>query len=140
MTGLITADELASRLVALFVDGGPMGVPHTTRDRQIMMMAAALTLVRGREYSEFEINGALSEWLAVVAPRLDVDVVTLRRMLVDDRFLERDELSATYTLGTPLHAALFDAGVDTLEVWTVIDEARRGITKRRAAARGGGAP
>ena len=134
-TGVVSASEFADRLVALFVKGGPMGVPRKTRDRQIMMKSAALTLDRDREYSEFEINEALKGWLTVVAPKLEVDHVSLRRMMVDDRYLERDDYGAVYKIGTPREAALFAVEIDAIEVWKVIDEARRGITERRAAAR-----
>jgi len=132
---VIDAQAFAARLVALFVKGGPLAIPRARRDQLILLKAIALTLKPQHEYSEFEINAAIQEWLAVVAPRVEADHVTLRRMLVDEGFLARDGYGAIYQLSEPREASRFAAEVDSIDVWRIIDEARREVAGRRAARR-----
>jgi hypothetical protein len=67
-----------------------------------------------RTYSERQINALLEAWKRDIAPAIETDHVTLRRLLVDRGQLERSTDGRAYRVGFPPAAAVFD-----LEVWDV---------------------
>ena len=80
---MISAEEFVERLCLLGADRGPRGFPRKRRDRQILMKSVLMLLDSARSYSEAEINDAIRAWSRSVAPAIDTDHVTVRRLLVD---------------------------------------------------------
>jgi hypothetical protein len=117
---LISLDEFVERLIKIGADRGPRGLPRRGRDRQILMKSILLTLDSGRTYTEPEINELLRAWNAEVAPAIQTDHVTVRRMLVDYGHLERTADGGAYRVGFPARALAFDLEVEDLDVRATI--------------------
>jgi hypothetical protein len=111
---VITLDEFVERLCRLGADRGPRGFPRKPRDRAILMKSIVMLLDSDRTYSERQINALLEAWKRDIAPAIETDHVTLRRLLVDRGQLERSADGRAYRVGFPPAAAVFD-----LEVWDV---------------------
>ena len=71
-------------------------------------------------YTEPEINERLRAWNAEVAPAIQTDHVTVRRMLVDYGHLERTADGGAYRVGFPARALAFDLEVEDLDVRATI--------------------
>lgn len=99
MTGTISRNEFEDRLIAICI-GGSSGLPRRLRDRHIILASATLWMAPGAVYTEPEINEGLSRWLDSGCPSLDLDVTTLRRELVDHRYLDRDDSGSHYSAGS----------------------------------------
>jgi len=95
----------------------------------VMLMDSSLT------YSEKEVNQVLQGWAREVAPAIDSDHVTLRRLLVDYGLLERTADGRKYRVGFPPRPMAFDLEVDDIDVRTTIavylDHAERQRRQRR---------
>ena len=117
---MIEVDEFVERLCLLGADRGPRRFPRRTRDRQILMKSIVMLLDSSRTYSEPEINERLRDWCRDVAPAIDTDHVTLRRLLVDHGQLERSADGRAYRVGFPPGAVAFDLEVDDVDVRATI--------------------
>ncbi len=117
---MITLDEFVERLCRLGADRGPRGFPRKQRDRAILMKSILLLLDSTRTYSEPEINELLADWNRTVAPAIETDHVTVRRLLVDQGHLERTADGRAYRVGFPGRAVAFDLDVDDVDVRATI--------------------
>ena len=126
---MISPEEFVERLCLLCADRGPRGFPRKRRDRQIVMRSIMMGLDSSRSYSETEINEALQEWNRTVAPAIQTDHVTVRRLLVDYGHLERTADGSAYRMGFPPASVAFDLEVDDIDVRATIaaylDQQRR---------------
>jgi hypothetical protein len=92
----------------------------------------ALTLDRDREYTEREIDDRLIFWLTDIARSIDFDHVTLRRMMVDERYLRRDNPGFSYWVAIPEQAeAEFDGRVEDIDVYRSIGMSMKRIQQRK---------
>lgn len=107
-------------------------MPRRQRDRQIVLKSIALCLSKDLTYTEQEINAALADWSAAVGHALEVDHVTLRRSLIDERYLERSEDGSLYRLSVPFCADWFAAEVDGIDPSRVIEQAIDETRAKRA--------
>jgi hypothetical protein len=128
---VITVDEFVERLCRLGSERGPRRFPRHPRDRAILIQSIALGLDADRVYSEREINRALQAWSRDVAPAIDVDHVTLRRLLVDCGRLERTADGRAYRVGFPARAVAFDLDVYDLDVVATVAVYRERQRERR---------
>ncbi|WP_298750227.1 DUF2087 domain-containing protein [uncultured Serinicoccus sp.] len=79
---VVETDLAADRAVATFVDGDRLrSIPTRRRPRAAVLMHLLLRFERGREYAEPEVNALLAT--------ANEDVASLRRELVDYRWLQR---------------------------------------------------
>ena len=131
---MISAEEFVERLCRLGADRGPRGFPRRRRDREILMKSIRLLLDADRSYRESEINALLRGWLRDVAPAVDVDHVTLRRLLVDHGQLERTPDGRSYRMGFPPSPMAFDLDVDDVDVRATV-AAYRELVRERARRR-----
>ena len=82
------------------LSNGPLtGYPTRRTDEDLLLRMAASRFEFGRSYSEAEVNDILRTWLDTFCAPYGIDHVTMRRRLVDTRFLVRD------TAGTEYHLA-----------------------------------
>jgi hypothetical protein len=132
---MITVDEFVERLCRLGADRGPRRFPRRTRDREILMKSIRMGIDHTRDYREREINDLLCDWCRAVAPAIDVDHVTLRRLLVDYGHLERTADGRFYRLGFPARPTVFELEVDSVDPRATIAAFRE-----RAGSRGGPPP
>ena len=97
MTEEIGIAEFTDRLAAICGGGRLTALPRRQRDVAILLAAATLWMETGSVYSEQEINRGLQGWLDTACPALGLDVVTLRRELVDRHYLDRDDSGRHYS-------------------------------------------
>ena len=128
----ISALEFKKRLAQLCLTSSSPEMPRRQRDRQIVLKSIALCLSKERTYTELEINAALAEWTVAVGHSLEVDHVTLRRSLIDERYLERSDGGSLYRLSKPFCADWFAPDVDRVDPRRVIEQAMDDIRAKRA--------
>jgi hypothetical protein len=95
------------------------------------MKSIVMLLDPDRTYTEGEINNLLQNWNREVAPAIDLDHVTLRRLLVDYGHLERTADGRTYRIGFPPRPVIFDLEVDEIDVRATIAAYRDYSRQRR---------
>jgi hypothetical protein len=117
---MISIDEFVERLCLLGADRGPRRFPRKPRDRQILTKSILMLLDSARLYRETEINEVLLHWNRAIAPAIETDHVTIRRLLVDRGHLERSPDGASYRVGFPPAAAVFDLEVDQIDLEATI--------------------
>jgi hypothetical protein len=95
---MIGSEEFKSRVVDLCVKSGAEGLPRKQRDRHIVLKSAAMTMDPHRALTVAEVDSALKSWCGIVAQRLDIDHVSMRRALVGEKYLRRDPAGRFYAL------------------------------------------
>ena len=143
---MIAPEEFVERLCRLGADRGPRRFPRKPRDREILMKSIVMLLDSERTYTEPEINASIQDWQRDVAPAIESDHVTVRRLLVDYGHLERTVYGRRYRVGFPPRPVAFDLEVDDIDVRATI-AAYRDYARRRRRSRasdrtssGGAAP
>jgi hypothetical protein len=112
---MISVEEFVERLCRLGADRGPRRFPRKRRDRDILIKSIAMRMDSSRTYTEPEINELLMSWNRQVAPCIDSDHVTVRRLLIDCGKLERTADGVRYRVGFPPGDPLFDLEVDDID-------------------------
>ena len=102
------------------------------------MKSVQLLLDSRRTYTEAQVNAVLKEWCRDVAPAIEIDHVTLRRMLVDYGELERTADGRAYRVGFPARPVAFDIEVDEIDVRATIAAFREHREDDAAAPAEGG--
>jgi hypothetical protein len=133
---VISAEEFVERLCLVGADRGPRRFPRAARDREILMQSFVLGLDSSREYTERQINEALRAWKRDIAPAIETDHVTLRRLLVDFGQLERNPGGERYRVGFPQRSVAFDLAVYDLELRATVAAFRETRERERAERRG----
>ena len=85
-------------LKRLLANGPLTGYPTRRADEELLLRMAAARFEFGRSYREAEVNDVLRSWLETFCAPYGIDHVTMRRRLVDTRFLVRDTAGAEYHL------------------------------------------
>jgi len=112
---MISPEEFVERLCRLCADRGPRRFPRKPRDRQILMKSIVMGLDSSRSYTERQINALLRSWSRDVAPAIECDHVTLRRLLVDYGQLDRSADGSEYRVGFPPGPVAFDLEVEMID-------------------------
>ena len=99
------------------------------------MKSIVMLLESDRTYTEGQINSALQDWSRAVAPAINTDHVTLRRLLVDHGLLDRTADGRSYRIGFPSRPAAFDLKVDEIDVRATIAAYRESAELRRQRRR-----
>lgn len=131
---MISVEEFVERLCRLGADRGPRRFPRKRRDRDILVKSIAMRLDSARTYTEPEINELLNGWKRDVAPAIETDHVSIRRLLVDCGKLERTPDGGHYRLGLPVGDPLFDLEVDEIDLTATV-AAYLDHQRRRSACR-----
>src|SRR5512136_1010178 len=119
----ITASQFADRFVALVLAGREL--PKKPLDRHILLISSILKIEPGRPYSEKEINEQLQIWVIHFGRSFGLDHVTLRRYLVDEKYLTRDSAGGTYQLAAEGLPYTFDESLRELDLEKLVAEARQ---------------
>ena len=128
----VSRDEFDRRLVELCLTSGLTGLPRKRRDQHILMKSVVLTLDAKRRYTEREIDDRLAFWLADIARSIDLDRVSLRRLLVDESYLKRSRDGSSYWVGpSAQRQELFEADVDETDVYRAIGVGMKLIQQRK---------
>ena len=132
---MISLDEFVERLCKLGANRGPRGFPRKQRDREILMKSIVMQLDGARVYREREINERLIAWNREIAPAIEIDHVTLRRLLVDYGHLERTADGSRYRVGFPPGMVAFDLDVFDLDLRATIVAYRQRSAQRAEGGR-----
>ena len=126
----ITASHFIDRFVSMVIDGRDF--PKKRLDRQILFISVILSLEPQRRYSELELNCVLRHWTDHFGVNIGLDHVTLRRFLVDERFLKRDAAGMSYELEiNKKRFVTFDRSIKLLEPKELINKSRKEREKRK---------
>lgn len=136
---MITLDEFVERLCRLGADGAHRRFPRNRRDREILMQSIVMQLDSARTYSEPEINAQLRAWSTDVAPSIDIDHVTLRRLLVDYHRLERTFDGSAYRVSFPASVVAVDLEIYDLDLRATTATYREHVQSRRRRRKAGSA-
>lgn len=128
---MIEIEEFVDRLCRLGARKGPRRFPRRKQDREILIKSILMRLGSDVEYSEQEINAELMAWNREIAPEIECDYVTLRRLLVDYGELERTADGAWYRVGFPVRPVAFALEIDEIDLRSTIDAFRMEQERRR---------
>jgi hypothetical protein len=131
---MISVEEFVERVCLIGAAKGPRRFPRKRRDRQIMMKSILMHLDSRLSYAEPQINALLKKWKREVAPEVETDHVTIRRLLVDYGQLERRPDGAEYVVGFPPASVIFDLEVDEIDLASTVAAFRD--QRERASRRG----
>ena len=131
---LIDATTYSRRLVALCLKSGFIPFPARPADRAILQKSMIRYFDPDARYSQKGVDTILKQWIQEIGRKIRVDHVTLRRLLVDDGYLERRPDGARYrvTLLGPF-AYQFAPDVDVVDDKMVIAQEATAIEARRRA-------
>ena len=128
----LSADEFCRRLVKLLGTPSPSAFPLNRTDQLVLLSAACIALA-ARAYSEEELTRAIDDWSAAMGAERMVDRVTLRRYLVDERFLRRDRAGFRYEPAHGRVIGIFEPEVLDLDPLQLVREARLERERRKRA-------
>ncbi|TAK42252.1 MAG: DUF2087 domain-containing protein [Betaproteobacteria bacterium] len=89
--------EMARRALRRLLANGPLtAVPRRPTDQVLVAALAASRFDASMSHLESEVNEQLKGWLQAISEPFGIDHVTLRRLLVDLRFLTRTRSGSAY--------------------------------------------
>ena len=122
---MISKSQAQDTLRRLF-GGGPLDrMPKKTQDEDLLLALAAAGLNSQAAYPEQELSAHLESWLHSFTVPGAVDHVTLRRALVDYRFLKRDTAGAHYTVNEDRVDTVIEPEARTLHPAAVFKDVQR---------------
>ncbi len=125
----ITTAQFSDRFVALVLSAREL--PKKSLAFNILLYSAVLGLEPGRLYSEGELNAELQRWILEFGGGFGLDHVTLRRFLVDEKYLRRDPAGTTYQLGQADQRFTYDPAIRSLDLEALVAEARQERQRRK---------
>lgn len=136
-------DDFRKRLEVLCLKKGSPCLPKKYNDQQILFKSVILTLEPEKSYTEIQINKAIKKWLVDIGREIEVDHVTLRRALCDEKYLSRDDEGKTYK-AINTRDDLFEPEINRVDPLLIINEAielreqkkKQFIEKKESEARG----
>ena len=136
---MITLDQFVERMCKLGAAHGRRRFPRKQLDRSIMMKSILMQMDSAITYSEAEVNELLIRWGQQIAPAIETDHVTIRRLMVDYGYLERTASGSRYRVGFPPSSVAFELEIDDLDLRATVAAYRDFVARQRAEhrARGG---
>jgi len=129
---MISAAQFEERLAAICLCGAGTAFPRRMRDRHILYRSIIQRLDLARKYPEGELNEALQQWLLDIGTSLDIDHVTLRRYLIDERYLSRDANGNAYQVNPAgSNFVEFDPSIAAIDPFMVIQAAKDRVAERK---------
>ena len=119
----ITEAQFTDRFASLAL--GSRELPKKQLDRHILLISSILKLEPGRRYSENELNDELRTWTSRFGGPFGLDHVTIRRYLVDEKYLARDPAGGTYELATNGLPYTFDTSIRALDLDQLVSAAKQ---------------
>jgi hypothetical protein len=127
----ITKDDFAARFPHL-VHGRHL-LPTKQVELQMLLLSTVLNLGSGTTYSESQINEELRRWISRFGTNLTIDHVTLRRYLVDETILQRDQFGSSYSLSSRFAFFTFDASIRDLDLDKLVAQFQEDRAARKSA-------
>lgn len=127
---MLGRDEV-KKLLTRLLNGGPIvHLPRKFSDTELLMALAASSFNVKRQYSEKEVNDHLVHWLkGFTCPSLDH--VTVRRYLIDLRFLLRNPSGSSYWTNEAVIALVLEPEARTIHPRDVLSEIQRQREERK---------
>lgn len=110
----ITLSEFTERFTELVVKGS--GFPKKPHDRHIVFISALIDVEHEREYTNREFNALMKAWAQRFGDALQLDHVTLRRYLVDEHYVYRDQAGLRYEVELTAAPYTFDEAILSLDL------------------------
>lgn len=135
---MIDLEDFVYRLCRVGADRDPRRFPRRRDDREVLIKSIVMGMDSGRHYSEPEVNNLLREWKQHVAPAIETDHVSIRRLLIDSGHLERTADGRAYRVGFPPRPLAFDLKIEELDLRATVAaylEHRRRRRRCRPAGR-----
>jgi len=130
---IISCHQFKKRIVELCIRSALPGFPRRRRDRHILLKSITLTLDTEARYTEQEINERLNLWLSK-CPSFNIDHVSLRRRLVEARYLVRSKDGSCYRLCVPAQIQqMFDPELDKIDVLETLRAGLDQIERKKRA-------
>ena len=126
----ITQEQFESRFIPLVLGGGSL-LKKKVEDQHILFLGAALSLVPDRQYSEAELNEALKPWSVHFGDGFNLDHVTLRRYLIDEKYVLRDAAGSVYRLNTESPPLTYEQAIAELDFERMLADALREREERK---------
>lgn len=95
---MIDEPDATATLRRMLKGGKLTNIPKRKSDRDLILALAAARFEPDRAYSESEVNVLLDGWLKTFCSPRRIDYVTIRRFLIDMRYLRRDSEGRMYKL------------------------------------------
>lgn len=130
---LIRTETFVASIGKTFGSGRLRVYPKGRTDRLCFLGAAAFALFRETPMSENEVNAALASWLQAMEAGDALDHVTMRRYLVDERFLARSKDGTGYHIDQAALLATFAEDIATLDVAAIAAAAEADRLARKDA-------
>lgn len=130
-----TSDEFSDRFVALIL--GARELPRRPRALNVLLLSSVLGFKPGRVYSEREVDAELQKWILAFGGGFGLDFVTLRRLLVDTKFISRDPAGRSYELDEAGPSFHYDPSIGDVDLHALVAEAREDREKRKRDHAGG---
>ena len=127
----ITREAFASTFPRLIE--GRLLLPKKRSELQMLLISVTLTFEPGRIYSEPRVNEHIREWVSRFGSDLSVDHVTLRRYLIDEGILIRDEFGSSYQLNDETPFFSFDPSIRNLDLEGLVAQAQKARAARKRA-------
>lgn len=115
----------------LLKGGALRRLPKSHADLQIVIGLAASALDPQRTYTEAEVNEWLKEWMAGFTRPSALDHVTIRRYLVDYRFLLRDPAGASYRTNQTMINTVIEPAARSVQPLVLFEEIQQDQAQRR---------
>ena len=127
----IAKDEALKALRRMLANGPLTDLPRNRPDQVLLFALAAGRFEAGRTYDEKGVNEVLRGWLEGASVPFGVDHVTVRRCLVDARFLVRDKAGTGYQVApSRIREAIAD-DAQGLDPGAIIAEVQRVRAERK---------
>jgi len=99
----------------------------------MLLTSVAFAFEFDRIYSEKQVNGLILGWISRFGEELGVDYVTLRRYLVDEGILRRDEFGTSYELAQSSPYFTYDLSIRDLDLAEIVAQADEERVARKRA-------
>jgi hypothetical protein len=106
-------------------------LPRKFSDTQLLIALAASSFSAKQQYSEKEINDHLVHWLKGFTCPTGLDHVTVRRYLVDLKFLLRNPPGSSYWVNEEAIASVLTSEARTIHPRDVLSEIQRQREERK---------
>ena len=97
----------------------------------MLLLSTVLNLHPDTIYSEPQINKELRRWISRFGTSLTIDHVTLRRYLVDESILLRDQFGSSYNLAPQIPFFSFDASIKELDLDQLVTQSEEDRAARK---------
>lgn len=122
-------------LLKRLVNGGPIRrLPRSRKDTELFLALAASVLDPRAVYTETEINELLKDWMQEFTCPINLDHVTIRRYLVDHRFVLREESGHDYRTNQAVINAVIEPEARSVEPQGIFRSVQQERQQRKRAA------